>query len=103
MSTIPDSSAVVFRHEARAGDRRRVLVPFPFEQVAGVTSAKPVRRKFRSAITAGIRCFIQIGVNLAHPTRFERVTFAFGGQRWGYYLCLPKIPWNYRPPDIGSK
>ncbi len=25
---------------------------------------------------------------------FERVTFAFGGQGWGYYRCLPEIPWN---------
>ncbi len=28
-----------------------------------------------------VRCFISNGGNLAHPTRFERVTFAFGGQR----------------------
>ena len=55
------------------------------------------------AITAGIRCFIQIGVNLAHPTRFERVTFAFGGQGLGYYLCLPEIPWNYLPSGISPK
>src|SRR6266516_2932441 len=25
---------------------------------------------------------------LAHPTRFERVTFAFGGQGWVYFPCL---------------
>src|SRR6266480_3650738 len=29
---------------------------------------------------------------LAHPTRFERVTFAFGGQRWDNFPCLPETP-----------
>src|SRR5258705_6307460 len=33
--------------------------------------------------------------DLAHPTRFERVTFAFGGQGWADYYCLPEIAWNY--------
>jgi hypothetical protein len=28
-----------------------------------------------------VRCFILDGGKMAHPTRFERVTFAFGGQR----------------------
>jgi hypothetical protein len=29
----------------------------------------------------GVRRFIPNGVKMARPTRFERVTFAFGGQR----------------------
>jgi hypothetical protein len=32
---------------------------------------------------------------MAHPTRFERVTFAFGGQGWIRFPCLPEISWNY--------
>jgi hypothetical protein len=31
---------------------------------------------------------------LAHPTRFERVTFAFGGQRWKISLAYPKLLGN---------
>jgi len=38
---------------------------------------------------------------MAHPTRFERVTFAFGGQRWGYFSRLPEKTWNYLVQVIG--
>jgi hypothetical protein len=38
--------------------------------------------------------------SMAHPTRFERVAFAFGGQRWDNYPCLPEILWNYFASDV---
>jgi hypothetical protein len=40
---------------------------------------------------------------LAHPTRFERVTFAFGGQGWGNNPRLPGIASNYQMRYIGTK
>jgi hypothetical protein len=35
---------------------------------------------------------------MAHPIGVEPMTFAFGGQRWVDFWCLPEIAWNYRSP-----
>jgi hypothetical protein len=38
---------------------------------------------------------LNIKILLADPTRFERVTFAFGGLRIGHFCCLPVFSFSY--------
>jgi hypothetical protein len=62
-------------------------------------TAAHARRRFKRKNGGFWRA--QFCTEVAHPTRFERVTFAFGGQGWGYSRGLPEFPWNYSVPVVG--
>jgi len=48
-----------------------------------------------------VRCFILDGGKMAHPTRFERVTFAFGGRLFVFAIGCGGLQ-TYKKPSFSS-
>jgi hypothetical protein len=72
-------ASLLDRREERAVRRREHLTDSTGESArptSGLVVPKPWRRGSQHGIEVSQFC-----AEMAHPTRFERVTFAFGGQR----------------------